>query len=269
MPLDVFDMPVHSAAEVFPMLAPDELSELADDIRTNGLAHAIVVKDGVLIDGRNRREACRIAGVEPRTEELNGQDPVAFILSSNIARRHMTKGQRGMAVAMIYPNPETRGRGHKSSVPEEFASGRISMARTVLRWSPELADAVLSGAESLDRAYAVAQERKLKANAPDERLKVLRHTDRDMADKVVEGELSLDDAEGVARDRRQRERRDRSSLLEGLQQVGKWKYLFDGKNRAYLIRICKEHPEELPPENVRELCADFVGLMSATLEELS
>jgi hypothetical protein len=34
---------------------------------------------------------------------------VAFILSSNIARRHMTKGQQAMAVAMIYPEAEKRG----------------------------------------------------------------------------------------------------------------------------------------------------------------
>jgi hypothetical protein len=33
----------------------------------------------------------------------NGHDPKAFILSSNIARRHMTAGQRAMAYARIYP----------------------------------------------------------------------------------------------------------------------------------------------------------------------
>lgn len=51
----------------------------------------------------------------------------------------MTKGQRAMAVAMINPDPERRGRGNKSSVAEEFGSGRISMARTVLKWAPEMA----------------------------------------------------------------------------------------------------------------------------------
>ena len=44
--------------------------------------------------------------MKPEFSKLNGHDPVAFILSSNIARRHMTKGQQAMAVAMIYPEVE-------------------------------------------------------------------------------------------------------------------------------------------------------------------
>lgn len=49
------------------MLAEDELNELAADMKANGLIHPLVVKEGVLIDGRNRREACRIAGVPVST----------------------------------------------------------------------------------------------------------------------------------------------------------------------------------------------------------
>jgi hypothetical protein len=46
---------------------------------------------------------------EPAVRQLNGEDPTAFVLSANIHRRHMTKGQRAMA--MIYPEPEKGGRG--------------------------------------------------------------------------------------------------------------------------------------------------------------
>ena len=75
------------------MLPDDELDELAQDIKDNGLQQPLVVGeiDGkpVLIDGRNRREACRRAGVVPHHIRLDGQDPVTFILSANINR--MTK----------------------------------------------------------------------------------------------------------------------------------------------------------------------------------
>ncbi len=71
----------------------------------------------MLIDGRNRREACKIAGVVPDVRELNGEDPKAFVISANIHRRHMTKGQRAMAVAKIYPDPEKGGRG-KNQAPK-------------------------------------------------------------------------------------------------------------------------------------------------------
>jgi ParB-like chromosome segregation protein Spo0J len=57
---------VHPLADLFPMMEPDDLAALADDIKANGLQQPIVVDDaGVLIDGRNRLAACKRAGVEP------------------------------------------------------------------------------------------------------------------------------------------------------------------------------------------------------------
>jgi hypothetical protein len=34
----------------------------------------------MLVDGRNRRAACKIAGVTPEVRQLNGEDPTAFVL---------------------------------------------------------------------------------------------------------------------------------------------------------------------------------------------
>lgn len=267
--LDLFSLPVHPAAEVFPMLSGDELQDLANDIAANGLAHPIVVKDGVLIDGRNRREACRIAKIEPYAIELNGQDPVAYILSSNINRRHLTKGQRAMAVAKIYPEPaKMKRKGTGSVFTTELSGGYMSHARTVLKWAPEHVDAVIAGALSLDAAYDDAQERKRKAEEPQLRLQSLRTLAPDLADKVVEGEIELQDAEDQARGRQERERRDRQSLYEGLKQVETWKFLFSGKNRDYLLRVCREHPDELSQDELRALCDELVQLFTETRKEL-
>jgi hypothetical protein len=53
-----------------------------------------------------------------------------------------------MAVAKLYPEPEKGGRGKKnSSFSEEFSAGKISEARTVLKWLPEIAEGVLRGAK--------------------------------------------------------------------------------------------------------------------------
>src|SRR5208283_1918753 len=53
---------VHPAAELFPLMAPDELKELADDVKSNGLRERVDLwrdTDGtvVLLDGRNRLDA--------------------------------------------------------------------------------------------------------------------------------------------------------------------------------------------------------------------
>ena len=120
--MNVFEMKVHPAAEIFPMLSEEELTELAEDIKANGLLHPLIVKDGVLVDGRNRREACRRAGVEPRVEELNGTDPIAYILATNVNRRHLTKGQRAMAVAKLYPDAEHGAGKRKGSKIKVFSN---------------------------------------------------------------------------------------------------------------------------------------------------
>src|ERR1039457_4319114 len=93
--VDVFKMPVHPAADLLPMLSAERLASLAEGIKAIGLIHPIVIKDGVLIDGRNRREACRLAGVVPTTMELNGVDLVDYIANANDRRDH-TQGQRSM-----------------------------------------------------------------------------------------------------------------------------------------------------------------------------
>jgi ParB-like chromosome segregation protein Spo0J len=155
---------IHPIADLFPMMTDEELADLAADIKANSLLHPIVVdKDGLLIDGRNRDRACEIAGIEPATVLFEGDDPRAYIIASNISRRHLTKGQQAMAMAMIYPAPEKGGRGKKKTMDETstlFSPKRLQLARTVLAYSSDLAQAVLAGSKFLDAAYDEAKKAK-------------------------------------------------------------------------------------------------------------
>jgi hypothetical protein len=113
--------------------------------------------------------ACKIAKVEPRFEQLNWRDALAYIVSANLARRNLTKGQQAMALAMIYPEPE-RGCGKKdearqAAVSAGFSGRRLAEARSVLRHSHVLADSVIKGSVSLDEALATAEELKQQANS--------------------------------------------------------------------------------------------------------
>ncbi len=94
---------VHPAAELFPLLTGDDLARLASDIAQNGLLEPIVVFDGLLLDGRNRRRACEMAGVEPRYVEWHGEggSPVAFVAARNLHRRHLTESQRAAIAAQV------------------------------------------------------------------------------------------------------------------------------------------------------------------------
>lgn len=78
------------------------------------------------------------------------------IVALNIERREMTPGQKAMAVAFIYPDPE-RGRGKKDPARKEtdtgsFSYSRLKVARQIIRHSRELAEEVLSGVTKLDEA---------------------------------------------------------------------------------------------------------------------
>ncbi|MGI8515375.1 MAG: ParB/RepB/Spo0J family partition protein [Acidimicrobiia bacterium] len=156
------DLEVHPVAAAFPMLADDELQALAGDIAANGLRQPIVIQGGVLIDGRNRLRACELAGVEPTAVELAADvDPVAFILSANLARRHMSKGQQALALARVEIAAGGWDHGHKSELSSDFgiSTRYMAMARTVIDRDLVVgrhayyADAIAQGDLSLRKAY--------------------------------------------------------------------------------------------------------------------
>ena len=185
---------VHPLAAVFPMMTDDELADLAADIKEHGLLHPIVLDaDGVLVDGRNRLRACEIAGVEPQFSRLNGYDPVALIMSANVARRHMTKGAIAMVVAKVYPE---KHQGTSSRIEEVTMvhAGRLSTARAVIQYAPWLVDQVIGGKLSLEKAAVTAQEKRAEANSVEAKMAELRRVSPEIADMVVEERLTLAEA---------------------------------------------------------------------------
>jgi site-specific DNA-methyltransferase (adenine-specific) len=112
----------HPLCLLFPRLGDEELQELAEDIRQNGLLNDIITLDGKVLDGRNRFEACRLAGVEPRYKEFDGDDPIGWVVAQNLLRRHLTASQRAVVAFSLLPILEadakqrqrlSRGRGKK------------------------------------------------------------------------------------------------------------------------------------------------------------
>jgi len=101
-------MEFHELANIFPMLGDEELAELCADIEKNGLAEPIIVYEGKILDGRHRATACQTLGIEPDTIGYIGNDPVAFVLSKNLHRRHLTESQRAMVADKLANLPPHR-----------------------------------------------------------------------------------------------------------------------------------------------------------------
>jgi hypothetical protein len=149
---------VHAVAELLPMLDEDELTDLASDIKVNGLRNPLTLDaNGVLIDGRNRRIACERAGVEASYVTLpDDVDPMMFILSQNIHRRHLTKGQQAMFVMKAVRScPESGQTIRKIAGFSGISKTRLGMANVVLETAPDIADLVIAGAYSLDEAIEI------------------------------------------------------------------------------------------------------------------
>jgi ParB-like chromosome segregation protein Spo0J len=248
-------MKIHPAADLFPMMTEDELQELAADIAANGLLHPIIVDDDKqLIDGRNRLAACKIAQVEPRFERLNGHDPLAYIVSENIERRHLTKGQRAIALAMIYPEPEKGGRGKKSdalnsAVSAGFSSRRLNAARSVLRHSRDLAESVLKGSITLDAALAQVEEARQQADSTEAKHARLRTEAPDLAVRVAEENLELGEALTILHERELELRRTK----EAGHTAARYIFHFAGHVASIHSAIAAGEDIRIPPDTMKTL----------------
>ncbi|MFJ5875981.1 ParB N-terminal domain-containing protein [Streptomyces sp. NPDC093088] len=187
------------------MLDPDELLDLAESIKTDGLLQDIVLNtDGVLLDGRNRLAACEIAGVEPRFTTYTGDNPRAMIFSKNVVRRHLSKGQQAMITAMACSLSGHSLRGLAKT--HGLSRTRLSAASIVFQHTPDLAEQVRIGAFPLDAAYDIARETKAQAEAFQEKRDRLTEHAPDLAKQVTEGRLTLDEAIAALEERQEASR---------------------------------------------------------------
>jgi hypothetical protein len=115
---------VHPAADILPMMSDEELDDLGKDIKTNGVVSPIVLwidlnGDEWLLDGRNRLEALQREGLEyddkcwdphglryytgdkDEPDDVAYVDPVAYVMSINVKRRHLTAEQKREAIAKL------------------------------------------------------------------------------------------------------------------------------------------------------------------------
>jgi hypothetical protein len=171
------EVKVHPAAELFPLMQGQAFDDLVADIREHGLRELVVMTpDGHLLDGRNRWRACAKAGVEPKTRVEHGE-PWAYVISTNVHRRHLTESQRAMIAARIATRaPGQRAQpssGRSVDLPDHEAlppsidraaelfnisASSIKRARDVRSAAPVLQEVVESGVVPVFTAARVAHD---------------------------------------------------------------------------------------------------------------
>jgi ParB-like chromosome segregation protein Spo0J len=121
---------IHPACAAWPRPSLSEFKKLVADIKANGLINPVWrMPDGVIIDGKTRLAACGEAGVEPRFETYDGDDPVGFTISQNERRRHMIPAKLaliGEELAQIKNGGDRRSKQFQSSRENTETAGEIA-----------------------------------------------------------------------------------------------------------------------------------------------
>lgn len=177
------ELAFHPLANLFPLIEGQAFAELVEDVRVNGLREPIVLFEGQILDGRNRYRAGREAGlIGPDGRQANGPispinltrqflpqvegDPLAFVLSLNLHRRHLSTSQRAMIGAEIAgmrrgrpgENPQYCGISAAQAAQRlNVAPRSIEMARVVReQGADEVVDAVRAGSLTVAAASDLA-----------------------------------------------------------------------------------------------------------------
>jgi hypothetical protein len=174
--MNLADLEFHELADEFPLLTEEETQQLADDIKKNGLIEPLTLLDGKVLDGRNRYNACKIASrkLQPDDvilfeEEYEGDDPVLFVISKNIRRRHLTVGQRAAVASELFKRMAKDGstakqRAKKAAEATGVAVSSVEQAAHIATKAPEIHKQLKAGKKSLHKA---AKEAAKKLAAPD------------------------------------------------------------------------------------------------------
>ena len=139
----------HPLANLFPLLEGAEFDELTKDIEEHGLKEPIVLYEGKILDGRNRYNAMRKLGLgtEGRaawyplsffcsgypygSEAATKEEAIAYVVSKNIMRRHLTNGQRAVIAKKLYDKmPKQSPGGDRKSFSEKSENDLSEVTHT-------------------------------------------------------------------------------------------------------------------------------------------
>ena len=186
----------HPLSAAFPNMPEDDFGALVADIKANGLQQHGWTYEGQILDGWHRYQACEEAGVKFRYEEYRGSDPVAFVKSRNLERRHLTASQKAAAVVACHAAWKPLGANQRGSAPgaeahsakalaKEAGVGTRTIEQAKAAHQAGLGEAVRDGMLSAKNAAALAAGRD-----PDAKPKKLDAKDRKIA-ALAEANASL------------------------------------------------------------------------------
>jgi hypothetical protein len=169
----------HPLSLAFPAMDAEDLEALKTNIHERGQIQPVILYDNMILDGWHRYACCDALGLEVATEPLGeGQDPVAYVQSVNLHRRHLTASQRAQAVVACteWAPPHRPNKGEVASplTVSDMAKAADVSERTIQQAKKAqeagLGEAVRDGKVTAERAAEIAKlpepERRAAVEAP-------------------------------------------------------------------------------------------------------
>ncbi len=179
----------HPLASILPMASDEEIQSIGRDIAQRGYRQdrPIMLLDGKILDGRNRRVAVIAArDIEKRYETAYVADydneagsPLDYVLSENVNRRHLSTSQRALVAANVNAwavgmNQHTEG---SENLPTQKAvAGRFRISDRMIR----SADAIRKRGH--DELMSAVQDGTLKVHAAEGLIEL---GDKELSDILV------------------------------------------------------------------------------------
>lgn len=196
----------HSIAERLPLMPEDEFQKLKEDIEDRGLNDAIVMYEGKVLDGRHRVRAFKESGKEIPEDmieylEVNTEaEAIAFVISRNIMRRHLTIAQRAAVGANLVKAMEesSNGNGKQRTISIEKAAAtvgvhprRISEIEEISARDPEITKEIEAGNLSINKGRKQAEAASLAPQLLASSKKIAKVISQEFLEQIKTGGIKM------------------------------------------------------------------------------
>ena len=183
---------------LIPALSAEEYGQLEENILHDGIRDALIVWDGILLDGHNRYKIAQEHGLTFETQEMNfasREDAKIWVIQNQFGRRNLIPYQRSMlelkleeviaeqakerSLANLKQNtevPNLAPRGRTRDILSKAAGvshGTLAKVKKIERDAPgEIKAAARAGEISIDKAYQAVkrEEKKAEIQAAEEKI---------------------------------------------------------------------------------------------------
>ncbi len=172
MSMQIGEHHTHELADCYPLLEGDQLAQMVEDIKANGLREGFEIvlfqerghgSGDLILDGRNRYRACLAAKVAPRFTVYDGPEDIesltSYVVSVNHTRRNLDSGQGAVVARRLGKiiREHNKRKARQSNLPH-VDDASAGMADAVLADGvPELVAAVDRGDVPLAVAAAASK----------------------------------------------------------------------------------------------------------------